>query len=107
MLSTLENGKSKKVELMQFSLDEKKMKVVDVLKKKLPTRTELLLPQINGRYARYTDTSKTYVGCVLLQEQNDNVLKPIGYWSKSSSDAERCCDTTDKECLAVVWAALV
>lgn len=41
------------------------------------------------------------VGCMLLEKQQGDSVKPIGYWSRSN-DVERGCDTTNRECLAIV-----
>ena len=44
------------------------------------------------------------MGCALLQQQDDGILHPVGYWSKSLSDTQRRYSTTEKECLSVFWA---
>lgn len=67
----------------------------------------LALPRLNGKFTINTDTCDTQVGCVLLQEKEDKVLKPISYGSRSLCDAEIMYDTNHKECLAVVQAVLL
>jgi len=54
-----------------------------------------------------TDASAGQVGAVLLQEQRDQSTRPVGYWSRSLNAAERTYSTTERECLAVVWASLL
>jgi len=54
-----------------------------------------------------TDASAGLGGAVLLQEQPDQSTRPVGYWSRSHNAAERNYSTTERECLAVVWASLL
>ena len=54
-----------------------------------------------------TDASARQVGAVLLQKQPDQSTRPVGYWSRSLNAAERNYSTTERECLAVVWASLL
>jgi hypothetical protein len=44
------------------------------------------------------------LGCCLLQEQPDGKPLPLRYWSRTLNTAERNYSTTEKECLAIVWA---
>ena len=66
----------------------------------------LALPTAGKPYVLDTDACDYQVGCVLLQEQDDGTNRPVGYWSRSLSKAEKNYSTTEKECLAIVWAAL-
>lgn len=43
----------------------------------------------------------------MLQVQENKVLNPTAYWSRSLCDVEFCYDRPNKECLAVVWALLI
>ena len=55
-----------------------------------------------------TDASQGKIGCALLQLDADgDTLHPVGYWSRTLNDAERNYSTTERECLAVVWAVLL
>jgi len=66
----------------------------------------LALPRAGYPYTLDTDACDHQVGCVLMQEQEDGTLRPVGYWSRSLTKAEKNYSTTEKECLAIVWAVL-
>jgi hypothetical protein len=64
------------------------------------------LPQNEGRYILDIDESAEQIICCLFQEHADGNKHPIGFWSKTLNAAERNYSTTEKECLAIVWAIL-
>ena len=78
----------------------------ETLKRKLVTPPTLGLPKTNKPYMNDTDTSAYQPGATLLQKQDEtkNEWTPIGYWSKTLTDTERNCSTTERECYSVVWA---
>lgn len=51
--------------------------------------------------------SKSQLGCVLLQDQEDKVLTRIGYGSRLLFGAGRNYNKTRKECLVVIRAVLI
>jgi len=77
------------------------------LKKRLTAAPILALPRREGAYTVGTDAGAGQVGAVLLQEQPDRTTRPVGYWSRSLNMVERNYSTTQRECLAVVWASLL
>lgn len=71
----------------------------------------LALPQDNEPYTIATDASDYGMGAVLLQEHKEQsdtsgctLLKPVAYWSRKFSPAERNYSTYEKEFLALVSA---
>jgi len=54
-----------------------------------------------------TDACAVQVGCTLLQQQPDRSILPVGYYSRGLIPAEKNYSTTDRECLAVVWACFL
>jgi hypothetical protein len=66
----------------------------------------LALPKANGQFTVDTDASSEHIGCCLYQDQPDGTKNPLGYWSSGITSAERNCSTTEKECLAIVWAIM-
>lgn len=54
-----------------------------------------------------TDVCDVQVGCVQLQEKPNMTKKPVGYWYWSLKKAEKTYETTQRECLEVVWSVLL
>ena len=72
------------------------------LKHCLVTAPVLSLPRDVGRYVLDSDASDEALDLVLQQEQDD-VLKVIAYASRALQPAERSYCTTRKELLAVIY----
>lgn len=66
----------------------------------------LALPYTGGHYMLDTDACSAQVGCVLIQEQPNPSKGLTSYWSRSLTKAKQAYDTTQKECLEVVWSLL-
>lgn len=77
------------------------------LKSALVSPPVFTLPDATGQMTLDTDPFDVQVSYVLHQAQTDESTKPIGYWSRSLTDAERKYDTTQWEYLAIVWAVLL
>ena len=73
-----------------------------ILKDRLTNAPILAAPCDDGEFVLDTDASDTAVGIVLQQQQGD-VLRVIGYASRALSDAERRYCITRRELLAIVY----
>ena len=76
----------------------------NTLRDRLLSPPVLALPRAKGQIWLDTDASDGQLGCCLLQLQPDGKPLPLGYWSRTLNSAEKNYSTTEKECLAIVWA---
>lgn len=67
----------------------------------------LTLPRSDLAYVFHTDACDQQLGAFLMQRYENKVLKPICYYSPTITAAERNYDTTEPECLSIVWAILL
>lgn len=65
------------------------------------------LPHSFGNMTLDTDTYEKQIGCVLLQNQGEETTRSIGYLTHTLDDAIKRKDITQRECLAIVWSALI
>ena len=71
------------------------------------TSTQILgLPLREGLFILGTDACAVRVGGTLLRQQPDKSILPAGY-SRGLIPAEKNYSTTDRKCLAVVWACIL
>ena len=75
----------------------------EILKDKLCNYPILIFPDFNKPFTLTTDASDGAIGVVLSQEKED-FDHPINYLSRTLNKAERNYSTTEKECLAVLYA---
>ena len=71
--------------------------------KRLAVDTPVLAFFVPGRETKVeTDASRNATGGIILQKQKDDTWKPVGYFSKTMTPAERAYPIQDRELLAVV-----
>ncbi len=63
----------------------------------------LALPKSGCELAIDTDASDGQIDVALYQTENDDVSRPIGFWSRTLNPAESNYFMPEKECLALVW----
>lgn len=98
---------SKKLPAQLPVFDEKKAGAFEELKRRLTTTPVLALPKRDGQFVLETEACGTQVRCALLQQQPDGHFLPVGYYSRVLTPAEKNYSTTERECLAVVWACFL
>ena len=87
-----------------FELNTDELKSFHTLISKLVSPPVLALPRKDHAYVLDVDASDLQLGCCLQQKDDEGRLHPIGYWSRTLNPPEKNYSTTEKECLAVVWA---
>lgn len=80
---------------------------MNTLRKALVSPPVSVLPNSTGHKTFGTDACDKHTGSVVLQKQEDETRRPIGYWSHSLNHAEKTYDTTQRKCLSTVWSVLM
>lgn len=88
-----------KKEVKPFSWTTEANRAFNILKDKMVTLPTLAYPNPALPYDLHTDASNIGLGIALVQSG-----RPVAFASKTLSPAERNYSTTEKECLAIVWA---
>jgi hypothetical protein len=76
----------------------------DTLRQRLLNTPILALSRRAGYFWLDTDASDSQLGGCLFQEQLTGPNLPLGFCSRTLKAAERNYSTTERECLAIVWA---
>lgn len=87
----------------KWKWEEKQQKAFDDLKSRMITAPVLRMPDFNMPFILSTDASEVGLGAVLSQKEEKGEFV-VSYASRTLSKAERNYSTTEKECLAVIWA---
>jgi len=98
---------SKKLPHVLPPLDDAQLAAFEYLKERLTSSPILALPRREGLFILDTDACAVQVGCTLLQQQPDKRILPVVYYSRGLIPAEQNYSTTERECLAVVWACFL
>src|SRR6201999_4625655 len=88
----------------KWTWEEKHQIAFDVLKSHVTSAPILIQPDVHQPFKLETDASDYAIGAVLSQRCEDEKWRPVGYISKSLSDAERNYPIHDKELLSVIRA---
>jgi len=91
---------------VQFKWDEKCENAFNELKKRLTSTPLLRHPDPQKPFIVECDASNYAIGSILSQKDENNVLHPVAYHSRSLHDAELNYSITDKELLAIRSAFL-
>lgn len=84
--------------------DKEQQQAFEQLKEYLITAPILQHPKFDQPFYLHTDASGSGLGAVLAQKDKDNREYAIAYASRSLTKAEVNYNTTELECLAIVWA---
>lgn len=87
-----------------FELDEEQLKPFKNFFDKICSLLVIVLPSLNVPNSIDTDSLAYLIDCPMLQRQEHENRKSIGYWSTSLRDAERNYYDTERECVAMVRA---
>lgn len=76
-------------------------------KDKLASPAILALPDFRRKYTPYTNSCNVWVACVLLQGQKDGSTSQLWQWSHLPTKAEQVYNTTQRDCLNIVWTVFM
>ncbi len=88
----------------KFQLDDTQLLAFKTLIDEILSPQILALPRKGLPYSVDTDASNYGVGCALFQTNEDGVRRPIGFWSRTMTAAEKNYSATERECLAAIFA---
>lgn len=88
----------------KFHWTPKQQEAFETLKKHLISAPILAYPDFSREFKLYTDASSFGLGAILSQVDDNKLEHVIYYGSRSLSSAEKNYTTTERECLAIVWA---
>ena len=87
-----------------IKLSPQNVAAFEEIKRKLCAAPQLAHPDLDRPFTLYTDASNIAVGAILLQRDSNGVERPVSFFSKKLSSAQRNYSTFERECLAVICA---
>ena len=87
-----------------IKLSPQNVAAFEEIKRKLCAAPQLAHPDLERPFTLYTDASNIAVGAILLQRDSNGVERPVSFFSKKLSSAQRNYSTFERECLAVICA---
>lgn len=90
---------------VKFEWGEAEQKAFELLKGALRTAPVLALPDASKPFVMNTDASGTAIGAVLQQDHGKG-LQPVGFWSRTLTEAQQDYPVHEQEMLAIVEACL-
>ena len=87
-----------------IKLSKQNVASFEEIKRKLCAAPQLAHPDLERPFTLYTDASNIAVGAILLQRDLNGVERPVSFFSKKLSSAQRNYSTFERECLAVICA---
>ena len=87
---------------VEYIWTEKQQKAFERLKDCLGKEPVLALPRYDRNFILETDASLEGLGIILSQRNEEGILKPVYYYSKTLNKAQRNYSATERECLAIV-----
>ena len=87
----------------KFEWGEGQQRAFEKLKQALASDHILAYPQVDREYQIYTDASMRSIGGLLTQKDDNNIERPIAYFSKALSPAQLTWSTIEKEGWALIY----
>uniref|UniRef100_A0A3B3R7C8 Reverse transcriptase/retrotransposon-derived protein RNase H-like domain-containing protein n=1 Tax=Paramormyrops kingsleyae TaxID=1676925 RepID=A0A3B3R7C8_9TELE len=89
---------------IEFKWDESCQRALEELKVRLTSSPILLFPDFAKPFFLHTDACNAGLGAALMQHDSSGREIAVAFASRTLHKAERKYSTSEKECLAVVWA---
>ena len=89
---------------VKFEWTEKEDKAYNELKNKLVEAPILIFPDFKSNFEIFSDASGVAIGAVLVQKVGE-IYHPVAFASRQLNKHEKNYSTSEREMLAIVWAA--
>src|SRR6185369_14138514 len=89
---------------VEFKWGPEQQEAMDILKEKILEDVVLKHPDFNKEFILYVDASKTGLGAVLSQEDENGIIRPIAFASRTINKTEGNYSATENEMHGMYWA---